>query len=149
MPERDYRHRDVLDKLGIRPGQVVAFVPPVEDTHPDLCRRVADRASRPPAEHEPADVVLAFVDDRADAAAMLGAWRLRLKPNGAIWLLTRKRGHPGYVKQDDLIPVGLAAGLVDNKICAISDDTSAMRFVIRRKDRGQHEQRPAAPLADR
>jgi hypothetical protein len=133
--QRNYNHRDVLDKLGIKPGYNLAFVPPVEETHAELCRRVAERAGRPPADDEPADIVLAFVDDHADPVALLGAWRPRLRANGAIWLLTPKRGQPCYVKQDDLIPAGLAAGLVDNKICSVSGDTSAMRFVIRRKDR--------------
>jgi len=136
MPDRDYTQRDVLDKLGIKPGQALAFVPPIEETYPDLCRRVAERAGGPPADDEPADIALAFVNDRADPVALLRVWRARLRPNGAIWLLTPKRGQPGYVKQDDIIPVGLAAGLVDNKICSVSGETSAMRFVIRRKDRG-------------
>jgi hypothetical protein len=136
MPDRDYSYRDVLDKLGVKPGQALVFVPPIEETHPDLCQRVAERAGQPLANDEPVDVVLAFVDDRADPVALLRAWQLRLRANGAIWLLTRKRGQPGYVRQDDLIPAGLAAGLVDNKICSVSEDTSAMRFVIRRKDRG-------------
>lgn len=31
--------------------------------------------------------------------------------------------------------IGLAGGLVDNKICAISEVWSGLRFVYRRKDR--------------
>lgn len=54
--ERDYSHRDLVDKLGIKPGHALAFG-------------------------------------------------------------------------------GDAAGVVDNKICSVSDTTSAMRFVIRKVDR--------------
>jgi len=55
-------------------------------------------------------------------------------------VFTAKRGQRSasgmdYLNQSDLIPLGLAAGLVDNKICSVSDTESAMRFVIRRKDR--------------
>jgi len=39
------------------------------------------------------------------------------------------------MNQDTLIPFGLDAGLVDNKICSISDNESAMRFVIRKSER--------------
>ncbi|MBF8284155.1 MAG: hypothetical protein HW378_3070, partial [Anaerolineales bacterium] len=39
------------------------------------------------------------------------------------------------LNQTDLIPLGLAAGLVDNKTCSVSENESGMRFVIRRKDR--------------
>ena len=31
--------------------------------------------------------------------------------------------------------VGLGAGLVDNKVCAIDDTWSGLRFVVRLKDR--------------
>nr|MBA2451381.1 DUF3052 family protein [Chloroflexota bacterium] len=67
--------------------------------------------------------------------ALLETWKPRLQPNGGIWLLTPKRGQPGYVDQRELIAAGLAAGLVDNKVCSVSDTTSAMRFVIRKADR--------------
>ena len=45
---------------------------------------------------------------------------------------------PGYVDQNDLIAAGGPAGLVDNKVCSVSDTVSAMRFVIRRVDRPSH-----------
>ncbi len=70
-----------------------------------------------------------------DVVALLQHWRSRLEPAGGIWLLTPKRGQPGYVDQRDLIAAGLAAELVDNKVCSVSDTTSAMRFVIRKRDR--------------
>src|SRR5437764_98260 len=52
-----------------------------------------------------------------------------------IWLLTPKRGQPGYLDQRDLILAGPTAGVVDNKTCSVSDTTSGIRFVIRKIDR--------------
>jgi ligand-binding sensor domain-containing protein len=57
--------------------------------------------------------------------------------DGGIWLLSPKRGLPGYVNQSELIAAGLEAGLVDNKSCSVSETTSGLRFVIRRADRPQ------------
>lgn len=134
MPERDYGHRDVLDKLGIKPGHAVAF----EGGRLDfvLRERVLARAGRPPAEADEAvDVALVAVDDGTDAAAVLTRWKKRLHPAGGVWLLTPKRGQPGYVDQRELILAGQDAGLVDNKSCSVSDTTSGMRFVIRKIDR--------------
>ena len=37
-------------------------------------------------------------------------------------------------------PAGLAAGLVDNKICAIDEVWSGLRFVIRLRDRKRGRQ---------
>ena len=136
MADRDYRHREVVDKLGIKPGQVVAFVEEAGAFDEDLRRRVLERSGRAPADGgEVVDVVLAAVDASTDAVAALNRWKRRLEPSGGIWLLTPKRGRPGYVHQRELIAAGLAAGLVDNKVCSVSDTTSAMRFVIRRADR--------------
>ncbi|MBI2910836.1 MAG: DUF3052 family protein [Chloroflexi bacterium] len=136
MAERDYSHRAVADKLGIKAGHAVAFARRAGEWEPLLLQQLLERAGRPPAAAgEPVDVVIKAVEAGTDAAAVLERWKPRLRPNGGIWLLTPKRGRPGYVDQRDLIAAGLAAGLVDNKSCSVSDTTSAIRFVIRRKDR--------------
>ncbi len=134
--ERDYSHRDVVDKLGVKPGQVVAFDASKAPLDADLRERVLARAGRPAAEDtEPADVVLIAADADTDARGVLGAWKVRLVPNGGIWLLTPKRTQPGYVDQRLLIEAGLEVGLVDNKSISVSETTSAMRWVLRRRDR--------------
>jgi Protein of unknown function (DUF3052) len=133
VPEKDYSHRDVLDKLGIKPGHAVAVVGPAD---PDLSQRVLEKTGRAiAADDEPADVVLVWADAHTDAVATLQAWKHKIDPSGGIWLLTPKRTQPGYVDQNDLIEAGKQAGVVDNKICSVSDTTSAMRFVIRKADR--------------
>lgn len=136
MPERDYSQRDVLDKLGIKSGQAVAFAQGAGQIERGLRQRILVRTERPPAGPEEAvDVVLALVDERTDIAAVLRRWKARLTSNGSIWLLTGKRGHPGYINQQALIAAGQEAGVVDNKVCSISTQFSAMRFVIRRAQR--------------
>jgi hypothetical protein len=139
QPERDYSHRDVVDKLGIKPGFNVAFVAAPREIDADLRSRALARAGRDEGflrdDDGPVDVVLIGADASTDAGALLATWRARIDPAGGIWLLTPKRGQPGYVDQRELIEAGPAAGVVDNKICSVDDTTSAMRFVIRRIDR--------------
>jgi hypothetical protein len=137
QPERDYSHRDVVDKLGIKPAFNVAFVAAPREIDADLRRRALIRAGRDEGLEDggPVDVVLIGADSSTDAEAVLAVWRARIDPAGGIWLLTPKRGQPGYVDQRELIAAGPAAGVVDNKICSVDDTTSAMRFVIRRTDR--------------
>jgi hypothetical protein len=136
QPERDYSHRSVVDKLGIKPGHAVAFEAAPQPIPADLCAQALGRTGRDPADvDEPADVVLVGADATTDIHAILSRWRTRIDPAGGIWLLTPKRGQPGYLDQRDLIQAGPAAGLVDNKICSIDDHTSALRFVIRKIDR--------------
>jgi len=136
MAHKSYEHRDVVDKLGIKPSHAVVFASEARVVDADLQQRILDRVERPLAAlDEHVDVVLAVVDADSDFVEVLQRWRPRLKPTGAIWLLTAKRGQPDYVNQNELIGAGLQAGVVDNKICSISPTISAMRFVIRRRDR--------------
>ena len=59
MSDRDYSHRDVVDKLGVKSGQVVAFVDEAGPLDEDLRQRVLARTGRPAAaEREVADLVL-------------------------------------------------------------------------------------------
>ncbi len=136
VPERDYGHRDVVDKLGLRAGHAVALDERCWRLDTDLRTRIEARVGRGWAdEHEEVDVVLVAADGSSDVESLLSAWRPRLEPSGGIWVLTPKRGQPGYVDQRDVMQQGLAAGLVDNKVCSVSDTVSALRFVIRRADR--------------
>ncbi len=133
MP-KDYSQRDILDKLGIKAGDALTF----ENLSLDdpLVQRALERAARPPAtQDEQVDIVLALVDDAIKAGGIMQRWRPRLQPAGSIWLLTYKRGKPGYVDQRELIALGPEVALVDNKSCSVSAEISALRFVIRKKDR--------------
>ena len=136
MAERDYSHRDVVDKLGIKPGFALAFDQAPAAIDPALRERALDRAGRPvAAADEPVDVVLVGADASTDVEAVLSRWRARIDAAGGIWLLTPKRGQAGYIDQRQLILAGPAAGLVDNKTCSVSDTLSGIRFVIRKIDR--------------
>jgi hypothetical protein len=136
VAEKDYSHRDVVDKLGIKPGLAVAFDAAPVPIPADLCTRVLARAGRDAAAAgEPVDVVLVGADVSSDVTAVLTRWRARIDQAGGVWLLTPKRGQPGYVDQTELIGAGPAARVVDNKTCSVSDTLSGIRFVIRKTDR--------------
>lgn len=136
MPEKSYQDRSVVEKLGIKPGHAVALAHEAREIDPDLSQAIIERTGRPPAtEDEGLDIVLAIIDETSDAVEVLKKWRTHLVPNGGIWLLTAKRGQPGYVDQRELIGAGEQAQVVDNKVCSVSPTISAIRFVTRKKDR--------------
>ncbi len=60
-----------------------------------------------------------------------------LQPAGGLWVAWPKRtsGTPTDLTENVVREVGLAHGLVDNKVCAITDVWSGLRFVVRLKDR--------------
>jgi hypothetical protein len=137
MPEKDYSHRDLLDKLGLKPGHAVRVAGGSDKA---LLARVRAKVGRAPVRRGLADVVLYWPRSVGEITPSLAELRGAIVENGGIWVFTAKRNQRSasgmdYLNQTDLIPLGLAAGLVDNKTCSVSEAESAMRFVIRKKDR--------------
>ena len=140
MADKDYSHRSIVDKLGLKPGDRVVWVgvsSRAADVR-DLAAQIRERGAK--AGSGPADLILYWPMSLEEVTPTLIELRARLTPAGGIWVITAKKGTPSapcraangadYLKQDLLIPLGKAAGLVDNKICSLSDGESAMRFVI-------------------
>jgi hypothetical protein len=85
----------------------------------------------------PLDVILFFVDSRAELTKKFPVLAARLTPAGGLWISWPKRasGVATDLTEDVVRNVGLDAGLVDIKVCAVDETWSGLRFVIRLKDR--------------
>lgn len=83
------------------------------------------------------DVIVVFARTRVELRDGFRRARARLQPSGGLWVAWPKRTSPlaGELKEVDVRDHGLVTGMVDNKICAIDDDWSGLRFVIRLADR--------------
>jgi DUF3052 family protein len=119
----------VLDKLGVRPGMRVAIV---GDVDPDGSFRaqLADRTSdvtigRPKAD---TDLVFLAADSHAELAD-LAKIRERIRPAGAIWVVSRK-GREATIRDVEVIAAAKAADLVDNKVVSFSPTHTSLRLVI-------------------
>lgn len=125
-PERDYSHRPLLDKLGIKADQTIAVIE-VDDPSflNDLRSRVPVFSSGTPRNRT--NVVLFSAESLSDLAH-LKSFTNTIDRNGANWVV-----HPkgqSHIREVDVILAGRAAGLVDNKVCRFSDTHTALRFVI-------------------
>jgi hypothetical protein len=96
---------------------------------------------------EPFDVMLFFTRSRADLEAAFAALATRLVPDGGLWIAWPKRtsGVSTDLTEDLVRSVGLRAGLVDNKVCAVDEIWSGLRFVIRLKDRSKFKRGGMVP----
>jgi len=83
------------------------------------------------------EVVVLFTTSRAELAARLPALKATLAPADGLWISWPKKASTVDTDLDfDAVQsAGLAAGLVDNKSCAIDGDWQAVRFVYRLTDR--------------
>jgi hypothetical protein len=83
------------------------------------------------------DVAVAFVTSLASLRMQFGTLADALAPAGGLWIAWPKRasGVPTDVGDSAVREIGLAGGLVDNKVCAVDATWSALRFVRRLRDR--------------
>jgi hypothetical protein len=130
-----YSGTPLADKLGIRRGARVGFRH-APGGFRDLLEPwpegavMARRASA-------LDLVVLFAESaRALGKEFLPAAR-SLTPQGTLWVAWPKKAAkvPTDLTEDRVRSIGLAAGLVDVKVCAIDEKWSGLKFVVRTADR--------------
>jgi hypothetical protein len=133
-----YSGTPLAKKLGIQPNHRVALVdapPDFEQTLGALPEGVALR--RHASARDLVDVIVFFAANRSALMAGFRAHARRLQPAGGLWVAWPKKasGVATDLSEQVVRTVGLETGLVDNKVCAVDDTWSGLRFVIRRRDR--------------
>jgi hypothetical protein len=83
------------------------------------------------------DVIVFFVTRRRELERRFPVLARALEPDGGLWVSWPKRtsGVATDLTESVAREIGLDAGLVDNKVAAIDDCWSGLRFVYRLADR--------------
>lgn len=132
-----YSGTPLVKKLGIKPGFNIAFVnaPSGFASELDLPSDVTinSRSGRP------LDFVQLFVKSEKELKTKFSEYAKRLDASGMLWVSWPKKssGVMTDVSEGTVRAIGLAAGLVDVKICAVDDVWSGLKFVFRLKDRAK------------
>jgi hypothetical protein len=123
-------------KLGIKEDHDVAFVRAPEDFAAMLGElpdgvRVKSRAAGS------LDVIVFFVTRRRELERRFERLMAAMAPACGFWVAWPKRasGVETDMTEDVAREVGVAHGLVDNKVCAIDETWSGLRLVKRLEDR--------------
>ena len=127
--EKDYSHRTSVEKLGVKPDERVEIS---GDVGPGLRTDVKEAIGRGLVKSGDLDGAMVAVGSIEDAQEALVRYRARLRDSGYLWIVTRKRGHDGYLDQMTIVPHAKRVGLIDNKTCSLDDERSGMRFVVPR-----------------
>jgi hypothetical protein len=125
-------------KLGMKPGfQVLLWNAP--DSFPEWLGQAASELTlvRQIENAGEFDIIMLFVDSRAGLKKSFAKLARRLSPAGGLWVAWPKKacGVATDLTEGVVREIGLNAGLVDNKVCAIDEIWSGLRFVIRLADR--------------
>jgi hypothetical protein len=131
-------------KLGIKNGFRVVLVDAPADVRAELrealssCEIVHERRGAPDfAQNFALDFAMVFTKSRAHLAKEFGRMTKRLAPAGMLWVSWPKKssGVASDLDENIVRETGLAAGLVDVKVCAVTEIWSGLKFVRRIKDR--------------
>jgi len=131
-----YSGTPLVKKLGLAPPLrlFLAGAPPEYDSWLDGLPAGVSLVRRAPRTVEAAHV---FATRRAALAKRLASLRRSLAPAGFLWVSWPKKSSnvPTEVTEDVIRELALPLGLVDVKVCAVTEVWSGLKLVIRRSER--------------
>ncbi len=137
-PTAGYSGTPLPQKLGIKTNHRIALI----NSPPDFRRTLGElppgvnivHALNDGQEH---NVIVYFTKSRAELAKRFKDLSCRIEPAGGLWISWPKKtsGVATDLTEDVVRAIGLKAGLVDVKVCAVDETWSGLKFVIRVKDR--------------
>ena len=98
--------------------------------------------------HSPTDseIFIVFAHWRSEMEQRFRTAMTHISSDGAIWVAWPKKssGVETDMTEDTMRELFLPTGLVDNKVCAIDETWSGLRFVVRKENRPGWDLRPCA-----
>jgi hypothetical protein len=132
-----YSGTPLVKKLGIKPGSNIALLNAPTDYESEL--DLPEDVTINLRSGKPLDFAQLFVQNEKDLKAKFSKYAKRLNASGMIWVSWPKKSSRVSTDLSENIvrEVGLTAGLVDVKICAVNEVWSGLKFVYRLKDRAK------------
>jgi hypothetical protein len=123
-------------KLGIKEGSRIALVN-APKVFPTELGELPDNVQLIKRPAKSLDIILLFVLTEQALMRDFAKLAAKLVSNGMLWIAWPKKnsGVKTDLSEDRVRQIGLDAGLVDVKVCAIDDTWSGLKFVYRLKDR--------------
>ena len=127
-----YSGTPLVRKLGIKPDTRIQFFGPPDDfgetlgSPPDGLKHVG---------RGPLDFAIIFARQRSDLEKRFRLVRDRLESNGMLWIGWPKKSARTTTDLTENVvrEIGLNAGLVDVKVCAVDGIWSGLKLVIRKE----------------
>lgn len=125
-----YSGTPLVQKLGLKPGLKALLIGKAPYRFPKGVRSVRRATEKP-------DFIHCFATEAADLEKRFAGLAAALPAAGMLWISWPKRasGVESDLDENVVRRIGLAAGLVDVKVCAVDEVWSGLKFVRRLKDR--------------
>jgi hypothetical protein len=139
-----YSGTPLAKKLGIKDGFRVALLHMPDDVQTQLHDALA-RCQLSKRTASDVDFIFLFVKSRAALEREIPIAKQALAPAGMLWISWPKKscGVPTDLDGNIVRQTGLGAGLVDIKVCAVTEVWSGLKFVIPVKNRPKAKSRSA------
>ena len=123
-------------KLGIKDGSRIVLINAPKDFESEL-GELPDNVEFIKRPTKSLDIILFFVLTERALARDFAKLAAKITANGMIWIAWPKKssGVVTDLSEQRVREIGLNAGLVDVKVCAIDETWSGLKFVYRLKDR--------------
>lgn len=128
-----YEGTPLPKKLGVKPDSVIALAGAPRGFEKKLGRLPRGATLRRQVRGA-CNLVIWFTKSRKDLEKRIDRMGAAMADRGSLWVAWPKKasGVPSDITQKDVRAVGLAAGLVDYKVCSIDDTWSGLRFARRK-----------------
>jgi hypothetical protein len=129
-----YSGTPLVRKLGLKPEAVARVIGAPMD-YPELLGEVPPGVTF--TGRRDLDFVHLFTTHRRELEEQISTLMAEIKPNGMIWVSWPKKASkvPTDITEDVIREVALPLGLVDTKVCAVTEVWSGLRLVIRKEAR--------------
>lgn len=122
-------------KLGIQPQFCVLMADLPKEVAAEL--KAALSSCKPAAKGDAVDFAMMFVTELAELRRQFPRVAETMAPAGMLWVSWPKKSSKVAtdLTEDEVRKIGLECGLVDVKVCAVTEIWSGLKFVRRLKDR--------------
>ena len=136
MPTIGYSGTPLVKKLGFKSPLKLWVVNAPEEYNSWLGELPADVKLITKAK-PPLDAAHIFVTESFELNALLSRLRNELKQDGFVWVSWYKKSAkmPTDITEDVIREIALPLGFVDVKVCAVSEQWSGLKLVIRKSER--------------
>ena len=123
-------------KLGIQGGASL-YIENMPDEYPDLVSPLPENVTFCDTLESGARFIHIFVKSYDQLSEALPRFLTQMAPDGVVWVSWFKKSSKILtdVTEDTIREVALPIGLVDIKVCAVSEIWSGLKLVIRRENR--------------
>lgn len=132
-----YSGTPLVKKLGFKEGFRAALVNSPKGFQKELAPLPNDVIISEGKLPKPLDLIILFVDSQNTLRTEFPRLARKLSQNGMLWIAWPKKtsGVATDLSDNSVRQIGLDAGLVDVKVCAVNDVWSGLKFVYRLEDR--------------